>query len=422
LYPAGKPGPEIIRTGRPGGPHGDYGKLPPAILADRRLSSTDKLVAQALISFAWGDKAECWPSLPAIAARVGRSVQTARLSVRNLAHFGHVAITRGGYFGGSNRYSGGNRYTLLWRHGIPPAGPSPETPSPRSRESARVGRARKGVGAGVCNSVGAGVCNSTPEVFELEAHEERFERPCVEDAGAAGPGRPAAPEPDAPPESPPDGPRAPEPVDLAEAFGRLTRDATAAAVEQAARALGAELSGTDRGDFSKSYLGLARDVAGGKLTTAAVVVSLAESRKPGVRCPGAVFNAAVKRCRANGGKPPAAPAAAGPARARPTPAAHKAGTPWHLMSEATVKPAVRGAVRQRAGGGMADEDNRAKSRRQAESTCSAYGLTGADRARYLAWVDEAVEDELAPTRVFRPSRWPLPLGGIGRGLPRRAVL
>lgn len=110
---------------------------------DRRLSGIDKAVATELASYAWGQKSECWPSISRVALKVGRCPNVVRLSIQNLVHYGYVEVEQDG----SKRT--GRRYRLLWKTpGFTPA--SPTTPSPRSRESERVNKAKakaSGVGA-----------------------------------------------------------------------------------------------------------------------------------------------------------------------------------------------------------------------------------------------------------------------------------
>jgi hypothetical protein len=391
----------------------------PSPSSDRRLSSTDKVVADALASHAPGGKSEVWPSLSRLALLVGRSRQVVRLSVRNLEHFGYLRLERDGSL------RTGRRFVLLWRlPGFAPA--EPEGPSPRERESRRVAARRglsvvgagvcntRGVGAGVCNTIPPGVCNHTPESC-LEALKERS---LEEDRGGKegtaedrtegeGPSpaeawetwEPTADELRALTEANEQcrtrvtpTPEA-EPANVGAAFAALPRGAGDEAVERAARLLQAEFAGTDRADSLRFYRGIAAEVRGGGLSPDAVAYALARSKRPGVRNRGAMFNATLKDCRADGGRPPEKP------RPAPAPPAHRSRSNDPGQNREAVVGQFVEAVRGRAAEGMSPEANRAATLAKASALADQRGYQGAEKENLLAWAGEALAAVLdgAPT-------------------------
>ncbi len=395
--------------------HPDHGKLPPTLKADRRLSSTDKLVAETLISFAWFGKAECNPGLATIGALIGRGIKAVKLAVRQLQHFGYVRIERDGY------PRNGNRYTLLWRLGIPPAAPPPCAPSPRQRESDRVGRAsREVMRAEGCNQAGATGCKTTPEFLEGETEKERSrpsslaQKYAPESAPAgtcerAGEGASEAP--------------IPAPVDATGAFARLSPASPTADRERAARLLQHELGESGRDGFLSAYRGLASEVSrcdAGGLTTAAVAYALAEAGKPQARNRGAVFASAIGRCRPCGGLPPS-PATAGHGQAKqvPAPPVYRRDP---FRRKATVISAAVEAIQGRVAGGLTAEANRATTLARASATCDSRGIEGDARTDYLTWIGEALAHALDGAPMpDTTAYWRSALQAVGH-LPRRAAV
>jgi hypothetical protein len=155
-----------------------FATLPHAFNADRRLKGNDKSVLLALTSFAWGDIPECWPSAKAIGERCGLGVQSVRLTLKNLAHFGYIRFVE------DDSKASHRRIMLTWRAGEDPLATEPKGAlSPRQRESQRVQKRRATtvvepdvipVG-GLCNLVEGGSCNSTTEEesFKKKQEEDR---------------------------------------------------------------------------------------------------------------------------------------------------------------------------------------------------------------------------------------------------------
>jgi hypothetical protein len=207
-------------------------------------------------------------------------------------------------------------------------------------------------------------------------------------------------------------------TDAADVFRRLGPHSTEGEVETAASALHEELSSTDGADYLQAYRRLAADVAGGKIPGETVAECLDRARGPRVRNRGRAFNSALKRCRA--GKPPPTRRVA-PRGPEPDggPPPRQSGIPWALESKPTVVSSAVRKIQARAEGGMADGENRVLTDRNAEITCRRYGLTGDDRARYLAWVGEALGHVLdgQPFPSFEGSA----VADIGR-MPKRAAV
>jgi len=146
-----------------------FGRTPIMALSDPRLSPIDKNVVAALDSFAWGDRATCWPGVANLAVRVGRSERTVQRAMRNLEHFGYVRVVPNG----SLRTQ--REYLLLWKspEGVRAQPAEPEAVSPRKRESLRtLDRLNQSMHLGVTKLVGAGVTKPSPELDELPEPDE----------------------------------------------------------------------------------------------------------------------------------------------------------------------------------------------------------------------------------------------------------
>jgi DNA-binding Lrp family transcriptional regulator len=85
-----------------------FAALPHDLVADPKLTPTDKTVAAALLFWARG-KASCWPSDSTIGARVGRSVGTVQRSLRRLEVAGWIRRER------TDRNRTGRLIVLSWR-------------------------------------------------------------------------------------------------------------------------------------------------------------------------------------------------------------------------------------------------------------------------------------------------------------------
>jgi hypothetical protein len=109
-----------------------FAKLPHWLVEDTRLSPIDHRVIAILATFAVGNRLECWPSLRKLSAKVQRTEQVVRLSLKNLAHFGYIRCEADG----SKRTHWTIR--LLWKTLDGPT-PDPDGLSPRKTESRRVG-------------------------------------------------------------------------------------------------------------------------------------------------------------------------------------------------------------------------------------------------------------------------------------------
>ena len=86
---------ELLKPGR-------YSSIPAAILRDRSLSPTAKLVVGALLAHLYGGATECWPSVAKIAERIGAGRSAVKTAIAALEAAGILGVRRRN--GRSTRY------------------------------------------------------------------------------------------------------------------------------------------------------------------------------------------------------------------------------------------------------------------------------------------------------------------------------
>jgi hypothetical protein len=128
------------------------------------------------------------------------------------------------------------------------------------------------------------------------------------------------------------------------------------------------------------------------LTPEALGHCYAVATGPKARNPGARFLDEVKRCRKNGGNPPAPKVAKATESTQHAPESAPTATPHDRLTigerEAVVKTVIDAA--RRAGPGVNPADSRAAVHAEAESDCDARGLSGQSREDYLESVTTAL--------------------------------